>query len=71
MTSTALLRRRHTGRMSNIDKQRIAAVRKLEAMGYVFTNHVWVGPAIPSSFEGLAPISCPGQRPRSAAQRFA
>jgi hypothetical protein len=29
--------------MSNIDKQRIAGVRKLKAMGYVFHD----GPAIP------------------------
>jgi hypothetical protein len=37
--------------MSNIDKQRIAAVRKLEAMGYVFHEHDWTGPAIPATFE--------------------
>jgi hypothetical protein len=35
--------------MSNIDKQRIAAVRKLEAMGYVFHEHDWTGPAIPAA----------------------
>jgi hypothetical protein len=32
------------GRMSTIDKQRIAAVRKLEAMGYVFRDE-WIAPA--------------------------
>ena len=37
--------------MSNIDRQRIAAVRKLEAMGYVFHDHDWTGPAIPATFE--------------------
>jgi hypothetical protein len=41
-------------RMSNIDKQRIAAVRKLEAMGYVFHQHDWKGPAIPATFEADA-----------------
>ena len=30
--------------MSNIDKQRIAAVRTLEAMGYVFRDE-WIPPA--------------------------
>ena len=35
---------RHTGRMSIIDKQRIAAVRTLEAMGYVFRDE-WIAPA--------------------------
>ena len=40
--------------MSNIDKQRIAAVRKLEAMGYVFHEHDWTGPAIPATFEADA-----------------
>ena len=30
--------------MSNIDKQRIAAVRTLEAMGYVFRDE-WIAPA--------------------------
>jgi hypothetical protein len=30
--------------MSNIDKQRIAAVRKLEAMGYVFGDGEWTAP---------------------------
>ena len=29
--------------MSNIDKQRIAAVRTLEAMGYVFRDE-WIAP---------------------------
>jgi len=33
--------------MSTIDKQRIAAVRKLEAMGYVFHEHDWAGSMIP------------------------
>jgi len=33
--------------MSIIDKQRIAAVRKLEAMGYVFHEHDWTGSMIP------------------------
>jgi hypothetical protein len=37
--------------MSIIDRQRIAAVRKLEAMGYVFHEHDWTGPAIPTTFE--------------------
>ena len=32
------------GRMSTIDKQRIAAVRTLEAMGYVFRDE-WIAPA--------------------------
>ena len=31
--------------MSTIDRQRVAAVRLLEAMGYVFRGHEWVGPA--------------------------
>jgi len=38
--------------MSTIDRQRVAAVRLLEAMGYVFRGHEWVGPAIPATFEG-------------------
>jgi hypothetical protein len=37
--------------MSNIDKQRITAVRKLEALGYVFHERDWTGPTIPSTFE--------------------
>ena len=37
--------------MSNIDRQRIAAVRTLEAMGYVFRDHEWTGPTISSTFE--------------------
>jgi hypothetical protein len=40
--------------MSMIDKQRIAAVRTLEAMGYVFRDHEWAGPAIPTTFEADA-----------------
>jgi len=32
--------------MSNIDKQRISAVRKLEAMGYAFHEHDWAGSMI-------------------------
>jgi hypothetical protein len=40
--------------MSKIDKQRIAAVRKLEAMGYVFHERDWIGPAMPSTFEADA-----------------
>ena len=40
--------------MSTIDKQRIAAVRKLEAMGYVFHEHDWTGPTIQSTFESDA-----------------
>ena len=40
--------------MSTIDKQRISAVRTLEAMGYVFRDHEWTGPAIPSTFEADA-----------------
>src|SRR5262245_2668807 len=39
---------------SIIDKQRIAAVRKLAAMGYVFHDHDWTGPAIPTIFEADA-----------------
>ena len=35
-------------------RQRIAAVRKLEAMGYVFHEHDWTGPAIPAAFEADA-----------------
>jgi hypothetical protein len=31
--------------MSNIDKQRIAAVRKLEQLGYTFAAGVWHAPA--------------------------
>jgi hypothetical protein len=31
--------------MSTIDKQRISAVRKLEAMGYTFTGGEWTHPA--------------------------
>ena len=42
--STPAPLRRHTGHMSNIGKQRIAAVRTLEAMGYVFRDE-WVAPA--------------------------
>ena len=37
--------------MSTIDRQRVAAVRHLEAMGYVFRGDEWVGPAIPATFE--------------------
>jgi len=40
--------------MSTIDRQRVAAVRLLEAMGYVFRGHEWVGPAIPATFEADA-----------------
>ena len=40
--------------MSTIDRQRIAAVRKLEAMGYVFHQHDWTGPAITATFEADA-----------------
>jgi len=40
--------------MSTIDRQRIAAVRTLKAMGYVFRDHEWTGPAIPSTFEADA-----------------
>ena len=40
--------------MSTIDRQRVAAVRLLEAMGYVFRDHEWVGPAIPATFEADA-----------------
>ena len=31
--------------MSNIDKQRIAAVRKLECLGYTFADGDWHAPA--------------------------
>jgi hypothetical protein len=31
--------------MSNIDKQRVAAVRKLEALGYRYEGNEWVSPA--------------------------
>jgi hypothetical protein len=41
--STRASLRRHTGRMSNIDKQRIAAVRTLVDMGYVFLDE-WIAP---------------------------
>jgi hypothetical protein len=40
--------------MSNIDKQRIAAVRSLEAIGYVFHDHDWIGPTTPATFEADA-----------------
>ena len=40
--------------MSNIDKQRIAAVRTLEAIGYVFHDHDWIGPTIPATLEADA-----------------
>jgi len=40
--------------MSTIDRQRVAAVRKLEAKGYVFREHDWTGPAIPAAFEADA-----------------
>ena len=40
--------------MSTIDKQRIAAVRTLEAMGYVFHDHDWIGPTIPATLEADA-----------------
>lgn len=36
--------RRHTDRMSNIDKQRIAAVKTMEALGYTFAGGEWVAP---------------------------
>ena len=42
------------GDMSIIDRQLIAAVRKLEAMGYVFHEHDWTGPAISATFEADA-----------------
>ena len=32
--------------MSNIDKQRVAAVRKLEALGYRYEGDEWVGPTV-------------------------
>jgi len=32
----------------------LRAVRKLEAMGYVFHDHDWTGPAVPSTFEADA-----------------
>jgi len=35
----------------NIDKQRVAAVRKLEALGYSFQGGEWV-PALPSAAAG-------------------
>jgi hypothetical protein len=31
--------------VSNIDKQRVAAVRKLEQLGYRYDGHAWVPPA--------------------------
>ena len=37
--------------MSNIDKQRVAAVRKLEALGYSYQDGEW-GPASPSAAAG-------------------
>jgi hypothetical protein len=54
LASTPLSMLGNTDRMSTIDKQRIAAVRKLEAMGYVFHEHDWTGPAIPVTFEADA-----------------
>jgi hypothetical protein len=33
--------------MSTIDRQRVAAVRRLEAMGYVFRGQLWMGLAVP------------------------
>ena len=32
--------------MSNIDKQRVAAVRKLETLGYRYEGDEWVGPIV-------------------------
>ena len=32
--------------MSNIDRQRVAAVRKLEALGYRYEGDEWVGPSV-------------------------
>ena len=43
--------------MSTIDRQRVAAVRLLEAMGYVFRSHEWVGPTIPATFEADAMLA--------------
>ena len=40
--------------MSTIDCQRVAAVRTLEAMGYVFRDLEWSGPTVPSTFEADA-----------------
>jgi hypothetical protein len=31
--------------VTNIDKQRVAAVRKLEALGYRYEGNEWVSPA--------------------------
>jgi hypothetical protein len=45
MISTPVLRQRHTRQMSNIDKQRIAAVEAMEALGYTFAGGEWVAPA--------------------------
>ncbi len=38
--------------MSNVDRQRIAAVRNLEQMGYTFADGDWVQPAN----EAVAPV---------------
>ena len=49
--------RRHTGTMSNIDKQRIAAVRPFTDMGYVFLDQEWIAPmgqTTPATFEADA-----------------
>jgi hypothetical protein len=43
--STQVRSRRHTGRMSNIDRQRIGAVRAMEALGYAFDGIDWNAPA--------------------------
>jgi hypothetical protein len=37
----------HTRAMSEIDRERISAVRRLEAMGYVFRNGEWQYPESP------------------------
>ena len=39
--------------MSNIDKQRIAAVRKLEALGYSYQDGEWVPASVPSAAAAL------------------
>jgi hypothetical protein len=38
--------------VSNIDKQRVAAVQKLEALGYRYQDRVWVPPSAPAAAAG-------------------
>ena len=46
MTDSDSLPRHHSGDlMSTIDRQRVAAIRKLEGMGYTFASGEWTRPA--------------------------